>query len=84
VAYSDILADVAEGNVWTLKVAFKRRKNGYRSRGGFSLAGENHGQVQYLSSALYARKAIGELDATLGPQAKKQKLEAHPAPLPAQ
>ena len=50
--YLGILADVTEGNVWTLKVAFRRPKNGYRSRYGFTLAGVNHVQVQCISPAL--------------------------------
>jgi hypothetical protein len=47
-----ILADVTEGNVWTLKVALRRPKNGYRSRCGFSLAGESHGKIQCIRPAL--------------------------------
>ena len=36
--YLDIVSDVTEGTVWTLKVAFRRRKNGNRSQHGFTLA----------------------------------------------
>jgi hypothetical protein len=37
--YLDLLAKVAEGNVWTLKVAFRRRLNGDRRHYRFTLAG---------------------------------------------
>ncbi len=47
-----LLAKVTEGSVLTPKVAFRRPKNGYRSRCGFSLAGESHGKVQCIGSAL--------------------------------
>jgi hypothetical protein len=50
--YLGLLAKVTKGNVWTLKVAFRCPKNGYRSRCGFSLAGENHGKVQCFGPAL--------------------------------
>ena len=53
-----LLAKVTEGNVWTLKVAFRRPKNGNRCRNGFTLRKVNHGKVQHLSSALqFERKA---------------------------
>jgi len=38
--------------VWTPLEAFRCPKNGYRSRCGFSLAGESHGKVQCIGSSL--------------------------------
>jgi len=50
--YLGIVSDVTEGNVWTPLEALRHGKNGYRSRYRSTLAGVNHGKVQYIGPAL--------------------------------